>query len=72
MTMDRHMRESLDHWLTTPPEDRYIPQTREVTFTVVVKVDEMVNDAEAREMVEQSIEDVGGPESVISVTKVEE
>lgn len=20
MTMDRHMRESLDHWLTTPPE----------------------------------------------------
>lgn len=20
--MDRHMRESLDHWLTTPPEER--------------------------------------------------
>lgn len=33
--MDRHMRESLDQWLTTPPEERTAPvEWGEFTITV--------------------------------------
>jgi hypothetical protein len=69
--MDRHTANSLDHWLTTPPEE-YAPNIRELTFKVAVWVDADVSAADAQDMIRVGIaEAAGNPEAVRTIELIE-
>jgi hypothetical protein len=72
--MDRRMKESLDRWLTTPPEDMYMDDTEanDWGMAFINRIDEVVNELpeDEKEIKEHWVE--GNAEYVLSEISVKE